>query len=131
MKKTGIASIVLLALASVGSVRVSASPAAPGEDYTQAQVKQLEASAHSPDQYKTLAHYYESRQQYFERQAADAKMEWEQRSKGVSGYAAKYPRPMDSARNQYEHYVAKANEAGALFAKYNRMAEPGVMASNQ
>ena len=33
-------------------------------------------------------------------------------------------RPVDSARNLYEYYMYKASEAGALEAKYSRLASP-------
>jgi hypothetical protein len=131
MKKTGIASIMLLALASVGTAQLSAATPAAGEDITQAQVKQLKASAHSPDQYRTLAHYYETRQEFYQRQAADAKKQWDELSQNNGGPAAKYPRPVDSAKNLYVYYVSKASQAATEYAKYNSMAEPGVMASNR
>ncbi len=36
--------------------------------------------------------------------------------------AAKYPRPVDSARNLYEYYLSKAFEAEKLSARYSQLA---------
>jgi hypothetical protein len=47
------------------------------------------------------------------------------------GAAAKYPRPVDSARNLYEYYMYKASEAGTLEAKYSRLAEPDALVNAQ
>jgi len=37
------------------------------------------------------------------------------------GVAAKYPRPVDLARNLYEYYMYKASEMGALSLKYSQL----------
>jgi len=89
-------------------------------------LKQMASTAHTADQYKTLAGYYGTRHEGYLQQAVEEKKEWERRSKNVSGAFAKYPRPVDSARNLYEYYMYKASEAGALEAKYSQLAAPGV-----
>ncbi|MGD0547925.1 MAG: hypothetical protein ABR991_08890 [Terracidiphilus sp.] len=87
-------------------------------------MKQLAADAHSPQQFKTLASYFGVQHDDYLKQATEEKKEWERRSQNVTGVLAKYPRPVDSARNLYEYYMYKASEAGALEAKYSQMANP-------
>jgi hypothetical protein len=80
--------------------------------------------AHAPEQYKALARYYGSQQENYLRQAAEAKKDWERKGQNVTGAYAKYPRPVDSARNLYEYYMHKASEAGTLEAKFSKQAAP-------
>ncbi len=117
-------SILALALVGVGNALGAASSAETGDHYSQAQLKELTRNAHSPEQYKALAHYYGERQRDYRQLAAEEKAEWERRSHNVMGVQAKYPRPADSARNLYEYYAAKATESETLEAKYTGLAEP-------
>jgi hypothetical protein len=87
-------------------------------------LKELALNAHSPAQYAVLASYYGERKTDYLRQAAEEKTEWERRSQNITGVLAKYPRPVDSARNLYEYYMYKASEAGSLEAKYQQLAAP-------
>jgi hypothetical protein len=111
------------ALVGIGSANGSVSSAEEGDHYTRAQLKQLARDAHTPEQYRTLAGYYEKQHKDYLQQAAEEKQEWVRRGQNVMGAAAKYPRPSDSARNLYEYYVEKATKAGLLSAKYTQMAE--------
>ena len=54
--------------------------------------------------------------------ASDEMAEWARRSQNTTGRAAKYPRPVDSARNRYEYYAHEADEAAFQADKYNRFA---------
>ncbi|MGD0830596.1 MAG: hypothetical protein ABR907_06620 [Terracidiphilus sp.] len=116
--------ILALALPGAASAQGAASSAETGTHYTQAQVKELALNAHAPAQYTALASYYGERQNDYLQKAAEEKQEWIRRSQNIVGVAAKYPRPVDSARNLYEFYMYKASEAGSLEAKYSRMAAP-------
>jgi hypothetical protein len=78
--------------------------------------------ARTPEQYKNLASTYAKQQAYFLRVAAEEKAEWQRRSQNIVSINAKYPRPVDSARNLYEYYVREASEAGTFSAKYDQMA---------
>jgi hypothetical protein len=78
-----------------------------------------------------LANYYGDRQKDYLQKAADEKIEWARRSQNVTGILAKYPRPVDSARNLYEYYMTRASEAGTLEAKYSRMATPDSLVNAQ
>jgi hypothetical protein len=82
------------------------------------------SSANSPEQYKALASYFGKQHSDYLQLAAEEKKEWERRSQNIAGIQAKYPRPVDSARNLYEYYMYKASEAGTLEAKYSRLADP-------
>jgi hypothetical protein len=132
MKGTSIAASVLaIALIGAGSAKGSLAAAQDGDHVSQTQVKQMARDAHSPEQYKALAHYYDIQQKNYLKQAADEKQEWERRSQITTSLYAKYPKPADSARNLYEYYVVKASEAGALSTKYGKLAEPAGSASQQ
>jgi hypothetical protein len=125
------ACILSIAFAGAGNAQGTASSPGTGATYTQAQVKQLERNAHAPDQYKALASYYGERQKSYLQEAAEEKKEWERRSQNVMGVLAKYPRPVDSARNLYEYYMSKASEAGSLEAKYNQLSSPSAPVNAQ
>jgi hypothetical protein len=121
--------IMSLAFAGIGTAQAPASSTDNSSHYTRAQVKELARSAHAPDQYRALATYYGERQSFYLQRAAEEKKEWERMNQNTVSMAAKYPRPVDSARNAYESYVAKALESGALEAKYSRMATPDAILS--
>jgi acyl-coenzyme A synthetase/AMP-(fatty) acid ligase len=122
--KTIAACILALGVATVGLAQTPSTTT-----YSADQIRQLVSQAHSPEQFKTLASYYDGQQQKYLAKAAEEKDEWVRRSQNVMVVAAKYPRPVDSARYLYEYYMTKASEAGALSAKFSRSADPGVMAS--
>jgi hypothetical protein len=121
--------ILSFGLASVSSARGLASSAENDTHYTQAQLKQMARDAHTPEQYNALAGYYEKQQSDYLHQATEEKQEWVRRSQNIVSIAAKYPRPVDSARYLYEYYAYKAAEAGQLAAKYSQLSAPGVPAT--
>jgi hypothetical protein len=113
--------ILSFALVGIGSAQEAATSSETCVHYTKTQVKQLVRDAHSPDQYRALASYYGQQQTSYMKQAAEEKQEWVRRSQNIVGVAAKYPRPVDSARNLYEYYMYKASEMGTLSLKYNQL----------
>ena len=125
------ACILALAISSVGNAQGTASSPETGAHYTQAQLKQLALNAHAPAQYTALANYYGERKSDYLQKAAEEKQEWERRSQNIMGPAAKYPRPVDSARDLYEYYMYKASEAGTLEAKYSQLAAPNAPVNAQ
>jgi len=132
MKRSLFAACILsLAYAGAGIAQGTASSPETGAQYTQAQLKQLALTAHAPAQYAALANYYGKQQSDYLQKAAEEKQEWVRRSQNIMGVAAKYPRPVDSARNLYEYYMYKASEAGTLQAKYTRLAAPDAPAAAQ
>ena len=76
----------------------------------------------SPNQYKTLATYYNKEQKKYQLLANDEKKEWIRRSQNIVGIEAKYPRPVDSARYLYDYYTYKVAEDKILEVKYNKLA---------
>ena len=118
------AGILSISLTGIGSAQESASAAGAAVHVTSAQMKQLARVAQTPEQYCTLEEYYTGLQRKYMREAAEEKQEWIRRSQNVMGVAAKYPRPVDSARYLYEYYIFKASENAALEAKYSRLAAP-------
>jgi hypothetical protein len=123
--------ILSLILVGVGNAQGAAFSPETGANYSLAQLKQLARNAHDPEQYKTLAGYYGERQKHYLQQAAEEKKEWERRSQNVMGVLAKYPRPVDSARNLYEYYMYEASEAGNREVQYSRMASPHALMNGE
>jgi hypothetical protein len=116
------ASLLSLALVGIGKAQGMVSSPETDVRYTQAQLKQLALNARTPTQYLNLANYFGGQHRTYLQKAADEKKEWERRSQNITSIAAKYPRPVDSARNLYEYYMYKASEAGSLEAKYSHLA---------
>jgi hypothetical protein len=107
---------MVLALAA-GSVAARAQSSAPVK-YSNAQLKQMRQEAHNTEQYEALASYFRTRQQDFEQKAQVEKAEWERRSQNVTSTAAKYPRPVDSAKNLYDYYTYEAQQMSQEVAFY-------------
>ncbi|MGA3133518.1 MAG: hypothetical protein ABSD59_22220 [Terracidiphilus sp.] len=105
-----------IALAA-GSVAARAQSSTPVK-YSNAELKQMKQEAHSTEQYQRLASYFRSRQQDFEQKAQAEKAEWERRSQNVTATAAKYPRPVDSAKNLYDYYAYEAQRMSQEVAYY-------------
>jgi len=123
--------VLSLALPGIGSAQGAPTTESKGEQITSAQVKQIVRDGRAPEHYKSLAGYYGERAKTYLQKAAEEKVEWERRSQSIVGIQAKYPRPVDSARNLYEYYMAEAADAGRLEAKYSQMATPEVLAKVQ
>ncbi|MGA2672797.1 MAG: hypothetical protein ABSE99_06170 [Terracidiphilus sp.] len=125
------AGILTVALSGMGSAQGAASPAQSDAQYTKAQLKQLVRDAHTSQQYGVLAAYYGSQQKDYLKQAAEEKQEWIRRSQNIMVVAAKYPRPVDSARYLYEYFTTKATEAGQQAARYGQLAAPEPLSSTK
>lgn len=95
-----------IAFALASASQMQAQPTTP--HYTSSEIKRLIQEAHTAEQYQTLAQYFRSRQNDYEKQAASEKAEWDRRSQNVTGPAAKYPRPVDSSKNRYEYFEYEA-----------------------
>jgi hypothetical protein len=121
-------SCILSLVVGVAFAQGSASSSGTSPRYTKAELKQMESTAHTAGQYNKLAAFYGAQHEGFVQKAAEAKQEWERRSQNVAGNNAKYPRPMDSARNYYEYYMHKASETAELEAKYSQLASTDALA---
>jgi hypothetical protein len=123
MKNKGIIAAVFLFFVLAQTAAFAGVAASPTTThYSQAQIKRLMREASTPDQYRVIARYFEQRQSEFSGKAADQMAEWARRSQDVTGPAAKYPRPVDEARNLYEYYAHEADDAAFQADKYNRFA---------
>lgn len=94
---------------------------AANTNLTGAEVAKMIRTAHTPQEYQSLAAYYRARQASFEKQAQDEKAEWDRRSQNVMGPAAKYPRPVDSSRNRYEYFVYEAQQMSQHVTHYESL----------
>jgi hypothetical protein len=131
MKLSNIISVVLAFGLALPLMAENSNPVASRESvhYSKAELAQLRKEAHTPEQYRALAVYFEHRKRSFQEQANQEKKEWERRSQNIVGPAAKYPRPVDSAHNLYEYYDYEADQAGVLQAQYQRLAESAGVAT--
>jgi hypothetical protein len=102
-----------------------------GAPVSTTQIKQIIREAHTADQYRTIAAYYDERHAKFSKEAADEKMEWVRRSENTSGPAGKYPRPVDVARNLYDYYAHEADEAAMQASKFYQFAAGAEATSNR
>ena len=92
--------------------------------YTPSQIRELRRTAHTSAQYDLLATYYDRQQKKYSDLASIELKEWSRRSQNVTSIAAKYPRPVDSARNLYQYYASRADDATKLSSKYHQLANP-------
>jgi hypothetical protein len=121
--KLSSACILAIALASVASAQTTTAASGAATNYSQAQLKTMAREAHTSSQYQVLANYYSAQQKDYLAKSADEKKEWERRSANVMLTAAKYPRPVDSARYLYEYYTSMAQDAEEKSAKYQHLAD--------
>jgi hypothetical protein len=92
-----------------------------GTEYSRAELQSMIRSAHSTQQYQTLAAYFRSRQDALEKQAAAEKAELDRRSQITAAAYQKYPRPVDSSRNRYEYFTYEANQMSQQAAHYESL----------
>ena len=116
--------ITIIAVLAVGILATGSAGAqtAQAGNYSRSELKQMVHSAHTPDQYATLASYYRNRQQIFEQRAHAELTEWTRRSQFVFGPANKYPRPVDSSRNRYEYFSYEAQQMSHSADRYQQLA---------
>ena len=109
-----------IALAA-GSVAARAESSTPVK-LSNAELKQMEQDAHTPQQYQELASYFRLRQQDFRQQAVSEVplMAW--RSQFTFSLAAKYPRPYDSSRNRYDYFMYETHQMSQKAAYYEGLA---------
>ena len=114
--------VACLAIAlAAGSVAARAESSTPVK-LSNAELKQMEQDAHTPQQYQELASYFRSRQQDFRQQAVSEVplMAW--RSQFTFSLAAKYPRPYDSSRNRYDYFMYETHQMSQKAAYYEGLA---------
>ena len=109
-----------IALAA-GSAAARADSSTPVK-YSKTELKQMEQTARTPEQYEALASYFRSRQQDFRQQAQSEVplMAW--RSQFTFSLYAKYPQPYISARNRYDYFMYETNQMNQKAAYYEGLA---------
>jgi len=113
-------SIVIAGLVHGGRAQAMEAPVTNQPYLSQAKQAPNDQSA---QHYQSLADSYAARQAHFLAKGAEDKAEWERRSsQNIVSILAKYPRPVDSARNRYEYDVYEAAQAGAQAAHYRQLA---------
>jgi hypothetical protein len=118
IRKIQVATVFAALVLAVGIAHPE-TPAPANLDH--AQLKEMMRSAHSAEQYQTLASYYRSKQHDFEQKAQAEKVEWDRRSQNAGGPAAKYPRPADSSRNRYEYFTYEAQQMNQQATHYETL----------
>jgi outer membrane biogenesis lipoprotein LolB len=84
-------------------------------------VKKMMQDAHTAQQYQALGAYFRSRQKAFE-QKAHSEIEWiARRDQNVSLNAARYPAPLESARDRYEYFNYEAQQMSRQAARYESL----------
>ena len=115
--------VLVIAIAAAGSASLNAVSLQPAPaHYSPAQIKKMIHEAHTADQYRAIARYFDERRAEFSQKAADEMAEWARRSEFTTGPAAKFPRPVDAARNLYEYYAHEVDDAAFQADKYYRFA---------
>jgi hypothetical protein len=115
---------LVVAIAAAGAVpAVAATRPSDDSDYTPAQIHKMVRQAHTVQQYTVLADYYQTRQRMFKRKAAEEMHLWAERNAVITPLSEKWPRPVDSARNLYDYYVAMENDSAAKVAHFNQLAD--------
>jgi hypothetical protein len=109
-----------IALAA-GSMAARAESSTPVK-LSNAELKQMERNAHTPEQYEALASYFRSRQQDFREQAREEVplMAW--RSQFTYSLAAKYPQPYVSSRNRYDYFMYETHQMSQKATYYEGLA---------
>ena len=119
--------LVVLGIVMIAAIAADLSAAekqsAEEPQYSSAQIKKMVREAHSVEQYTVLADYYATRRRWYKRKAAEEMHLWAERSAVITSLSEKWPRPVDSARNLYDYYEYKANEAATLQARYSKLAD--------
>ena len=109
----------------LGATTVCAAATRPSEqpEYSSAQIRKMVKEAHTVQQYTVLADYYQARSRMFKQEAAEAMHLWAERNAVISPVYEKWPRPVDSAHNLYDYYVAMENDSAAKVAHFNQLAD--------
>ena len=114
--------VACMAIALVaGSVAARADSSTPVK-LSNGELKQMERSAHTPEQYTELASYFRSRQQDFRQQAQSEVPVMAWRSQFTFSLYAKYPQPYISARNRYDYFMYETNQMSQKAAYYEGLA---------
>jgi|HubBroStandDraft_4_1064222.scaffolds.fasta_scaffold355030_1 hypothetical protein len=115
---------LLIACAVLACASTSAflrAESANSQNLSRADLKRMVQSAHTTEDYLTLASYFRWRQQEFVQQAQSEKVEWARRS--MIGYlaAAKYPNPVDSSKYRFQYFEYESQKMGQQAAHFEQL----------
>jgi hypothetical protein len=115
---------LLIACAVLACATTSAflrAESANSQNLSRADLKRMVQSAHTTEDYLTLASYFRWRQQEFVQQAQSEKVEWARRS--MIGYlaAAKYPNPVDSSKYRFQYFEYESQKMGQQAAHFEQL----------
>jgi hypothetical protein len=116
------AAIFSLSLSLSGMAQSTVQTASLSAPMSAHDVHSLVKNANSRAQYEQLASYFHQQEAQYRAKAGAAMAEQDQLAQGSAGRSQKYPRPVDSAHNQYESYVAKADNAALQAQHYDMLA---------
>jgi hypothetical protein len=105
-------------LACAAASLTARAESANSQNLSRADLKRMVQSAHTTEDYLTLASYFRWRQQQFDEQAQSERIEWARRA--ANGYlaAAKYPNPVDSSKYRCEYFEYESQKMGQQAAHY-------------
>lgn len=115
---------LLIACAVLACASTSAflrAESANSQNLSRADLKRMVQSAHTTEDYLTLASYFRWRQQEFVQQAQSEKVEWARRS--MIGYlaAAKYPNPVDSSKYRFQYFQYESQKMSQQAAHFEQL----------
>jgi hypothetical protein len=119
MKKMVQMAVALAAFAlSAGFAYAQSSP-----DLSRSELKKMVRSAHTADDYASLASYFKWRQEDLQQRARGELMEWAQLSPFGIRMPSKYPTPADASRNRYEYFTYEARQMSQKADYYENLAQ--------
>jgi hypothetical protein len=107
----------VVAVAIAGSFARAAEPG----NLSRSEVARLVRTAHTAEQYRTLADYYQTQKLQFEERSRAEMHEWIRRTFDTTGLY-KYPRATDSSRNRYEYFKYEESRMSRKEARYEDLA---------
>jgi len=117
-----LAAVTLLAVLPLLAGGQLETPSAPSTPMSDRDVRRLMKTAHTSDQYRQLANYFEQEEVKYHEAAEAEKVERDRRAQVDAGVVQKYPHPVDSAEYWYESDVSKAESAAALANHFSILA---------
>ena len=132
MKAALVSLSLSLGMAAVAVAQSSSSASSPEPlHYTHSELRELTRNPNSTQQYHVLATYYSQQQTAYLEKASSERAEWERRSSGATGAAAKGFTPANASRNRYEYFICEASHAGEVASHYRDLEQPSQLSTNR
>ena len=98
--------------------------------YSSSELKHMICCARTPDEFNTLASYFEGKEQEYHQKAQIEQVELDRRL-AMPYVSPKYPTPIDSARNLYRYYCVMAEDFSRRANAYRLRAQNANAVSGQ